>query len=151
MLPSYLNRRDILDLARLAAPVALSRMSFMLMGLTDAVVLARHAPSGKEIELAAQQRLVERRQHARVDTQLQPLDYIICSRWTTCSSLTPSTLTVTPTLAPTTSPKTLASTTVLSLPLCGSVHLCVFFPRLCLEGLDLPSLSYQFVIHVTYL
>jgi len=44
MLPSYLNRRDVLDLARLAAPVALSRMSFMLMGLTDAVVLARHAP-----------------------------------------------------------------------------------------------------------
>ena len=44
MLPSYLNRRDALDLARLAAPVALSRMSFMLMGLTDAVVLARHAP-----------------------------------------------------------------------------------------------------------
>ena len=44
MLPSYLNRRDALDLARLATPVALSRMSFMLMGLTDAVVLARHAP-----------------------------------------------------------------------------------------------------------
>ena len=42
--PSYLNRRDIVDLARLAVPVALSRMSFMLMGLTDAVVLARHAP-----------------------------------------------------------------------------------------------------------
>jgi Na+-driven multidrug efflux pump len=41
MLPSYLNRRDALDLARLATPVALSRMSFMLMGLTDAVVLAR--------------------------------------------------------------------------------------------------------------
>jgi len=43
-LPSYLNRRDVFDLARLATPVALSRMSFMLMGLTDAVVLARHAP-----------------------------------------------------------------------------------------------------------
>ena len=43
-LPSYLNRRDVLDLARLATPVALSRASFMLMGLTDAVVLARHAP-----------------------------------------------------------------------------------------------------------
>ncbi len=43
-IPSYLNRRDILDLARLATPVAMSRMSFMLMGLTDAVVLARHAP-----------------------------------------------------------------------------------------------------------
>lgn len=44
-LPRYLNRRDVVDLLRLAAPVALSRMSFMLMGLTDAVVLARHAPS----------------------------------------------------------------------------------------------------------
>jgi MATE family multidrug resistance protein len=43
-LPSYLNRRDIVDLARLATPVALSRTSFMLMGLTDAVILARHAP-----------------------------------------------------------------------------------------------------------
>jgi len=44
-LPRYLNRRDVGDLARLAAPVALSRTSFMLMGLTDAVVLARHAPA----------------------------------------------------------------------------------------------------------
>lgn len=44
-LPTYLNRRDILDLVRLATPVALSRTSFMLMGLTDAVVLARHAPT----------------------------------------------------------------------------------------------------------
>ena len=43
--PRFLNRRDVVDLARLAAPVALSRTSFMLMGLTDAVVLARHTPA----------------------------------------------------------------------------------------------------------
>jgi len=43
-LPSFLTRRDIVDLLRLALPVAASRMTFMLMGLTDAVVLARHSP-----------------------------------------------------------------------------------------------------------
>jgi MATE family multidrug resistance protein len=34
----------MIDLVRLAVPIAASRASFMLMGLTDAVVLARHAP-----------------------------------------------------------------------------------------------------------
>lgn len=43
-LPSFLDRRDIADLVRLAVPVAASRTTFMLMGLTDAVVLARHSP-----------------------------------------------------------------------------------------------------------
>jgi MATE family multidrug resistance protein len=43
-LPEWARPREILDLVRLAAPVALSRASFMLMGLTDAIVLARHAP-----------------------------------------------------------------------------------------------------------
>jgi hypothetical protein len=61
---------------------------------------------------------------------LQLLDYMLG----TCPSLTPSTLHLPPTLAPTTHPKTSPSTTDLSLPLCGSVHICVFFPRLCLEG-----------------
>jgi len=38
--PAWARPRDILDLTRLAVPVALSRASFMLMGLTDAIVLA---------------------------------------------------------------------------------------------------------------
>jgi len=42
--PAWARPRDILDLTRLAVPVALSRASFMLMGLTDAIVLAQHAP-----------------------------------------------------------------------------------------------------------
>lgn len=42
--PTFLRRRDVVDLFRLAVPVAASRMTFMLMGLTDAVVLARHSP-----------------------------------------------------------------------------------------------------------
>lgn len=42
--PSFLDRRDVVDLLRLALPVAASRLTFMLMGLTDAVVLARHSP-----------------------------------------------------------------------------------------------------------
>lgn len=43
-LPAWARPSEILDLTRLAVPVALSRASFMLMGLTDAVVLAQHAP-----------------------------------------------------------------------------------------------------------
>jgi MATE family multidrug resistance protein len=43
-LPAWARPKEMLDLTRLAVPVALSRASFMLMGLTDAIVLARHAP-----------------------------------------------------------------------------------------------------------
>jgi MATE family multidrug resistance protein len=43
-LPAWARPKEMLDLVRLAVPVALSRASFMLMSLTDAVVLARHAP-----------------------------------------------------------------------------------------------------------
>src|SRR5690606_2868080 len=43
-LPAWAQPKEMLDLTRLAVPVAMSRASFMLMGLTDAVVLARHAP-----------------------------------------------------------------------------------------------------------
>ena len=43
-LPAWARPSEILDLTRLAVPVAMSRASFMLMGLTDAVVLAQHAP-----------------------------------------------------------------------------------------------------------
>lgn len=43
-LPAWARPKDMLDLTRLAVPVAISRASFMLMGLTDAIVLARHAP-----------------------------------------------------------------------------------------------------------
>lgn len=43
-LPAWARPSEVLDLTRLAVPVAMSRASFMLMGLTDAVVLAQHAP-----------------------------------------------------------------------------------------------------------
>lgn len=43
-LPAWASPKEILDLTRLAVPVAMSRASFMLMGLTDAIVLAQHAP-----------------------------------------------------------------------------------------------------------
>lgn len=43
-LPIWARPGEMLDLVRLALPVALSRASFMLMSLTDAIVLARHAP-----------------------------------------------------------------------------------------------------------
>lgn len=43
-LPAWARPSEILDLTRLALPVAISRASFMLMGVTDAVVLAQHAP-----------------------------------------------------------------------------------------------------------
>jgi MATE family multidrug resistance protein len=41
---SGVSAGEIADLFRLAAPVALSRASVMLMSLTDAIVLARYAP-----------------------------------------------------------------------------------------------------------
>jgi MATE family multidrug resistance protein len=44
-LPPWARPRELLDLFRLAGPVAVSRASVMLMHLTDAVVLARHAPA----------------------------------------------------------------------------------------------------------
>ncbi len=43
-LPAWARPKDMLDLTRLAVPVALSRASFMLMSLTDAVLLGRYAP-----------------------------------------------------------------------------------------------------------
>jgi len=43
-LPAWASPKEILDLTRLAVPVAMSRASFMLMGLTDAIVLAQHSP-----------------------------------------------------------------------------------------------------------
>ncbi len=50
-LPAWASPRDMLDLVRLALPVAISRSSFMLMGLTDAIVLARHAPGDLPVVL----------------------------------------------------------------------------------------------------
>ncbi len=43
-LPAWASPKDMLDLTRLAVPVAISRASFMLMSLTDAVLLGRYAP-----------------------------------------------------------------------------------------------------------
>ena len=40
-LPAWAQPKEMIDLVRLAVPVAASRASFMLMSLTDAVVLAR--------------------------------------------------------------------------------------------------------------
>ncbi len=42
--PEWARPSEILDLTRLAVPVAMSRASFMLMGLTDAIILAWYAP-----------------------------------------------------------------------------------------------------------
>lgn len=41
---SFLSLADAVDLVRLALPVAATRASFILMGLTDAIVLGRHRP-----------------------------------------------------------------------------------------------------------
>jgi len=41
-LPAWAQPKEMIDLVRLAVPVAASRASFMLMSLTDAVVLSRH-------------------------------------------------------------------------------------------------------------
>lgn len=43
-LPAWARPSEILDLTRLAVPVAMSRASFMLMSLTDAIILAWYAP-----------------------------------------------------------------------------------------------------------
>lgn len=43
-LPAWARPRDMIDLVRLSVPVAMSRASFMLMGLTDAILLGRYAP-----------------------------------------------------------------------------------------------------------
>lgn len=43
-LPAWARPHDMLDLFRLAMPVALARASYMLMSLTDAVVLSRNRP-----------------------------------------------------------------------------------------------------------
>ena len=40
-LPTWARPKDMLDLTRLAVPVAISRASFMLMSLTDAVLLGQ--------------------------------------------------------------------------------------------------------------
>ncbi len=42
-LPGWAQPREVLDLVRLAMPIAASRSTFMLMSLTDSVVLARSA------------------------------------------------------------------------------------------------------------
>ena len=43
-LPVWARPRDMLDLIRLAVPISMSRASFMLMSLTDAILLGRYAP-----------------------------------------------------------------------------------------------------------
>lgn len=43
-LPAWARPTEMFDLVRLAVPVAISRASFMLMSLTDAVILARYRP-----------------------------------------------------------------------------------------------------------
>ncbi len=48
--PAWTRASDILDLLRLSGPIAISRLSWMLMGLTDAIVLGQ--VRGQEHELA---------------------------------------------------------------------------------------------------
>lgn len=48
--PAWLRATDIVDLLRLSIPIAISRLSWMLMGLTDAIVLGQVV--GQEHELA---------------------------------------------------------------------------------------------------
>lgn len=48
--PAWARASEILDLLRLSGPIAISRLSWMLMGLTDAIVLGQ--VSGQEHELA---------------------------------------------------------------------------------------------------
>jgi MATE family multidrug resistance protein len=52
-LPAWARPKDMLDLTRLAVPVAISRASFMLMSLTDAVLLGRYAPGELPFVLSA--------------------------------------------------------------------------------------------------
>ena len=42
--PAWARASDISDLLRLSVPIAISRMSMMLMGITDAIVLGQYAP-----------------------------------------------------------------------------------------------------------
>lgn len=42
--PAWARASEVLDLVRLAVPIAVTRMSMMLMGLTDAIVLGQNAP-----------------------------------------------------------------------------------------------------------
>lgn len=44
-LPAWAQPVDIFDLLRLSGPIAISRMSMMLMSVTDAIVLGQNAPS----------------------------------------------------------------------------------------------------------
>ena len=48
--PAWARASEILDLLRLSGPIAISRLSWMLMGLTDAIVLGQ--VKGQEHELA---------------------------------------------------------------------------------------------------
>lgn len=43
--PVWAKPSDIVDLLKLSGPIAISRMSMMLMSVTDAIVLGLHAPS----------------------------------------------------------------------------------------------------------
>lgn len=43
-LPAWMRVSDLIDLLRLSGPIAVTRASMMLMGLTDAIVLGRMAP-----------------------------------------------------------------------------------------------------------
>lgn len=52
-MPAWARPKEMLDLFRLAVPVAASRASFMLMSLTDAVVLSRAAPGELPLVLNA--------------------------------------------------------------------------------------------------
>ncbi len=60
-LPASAQPKEMLDLTRLAVPVAISRASFMLMSLTDAIVLSRSAPG--ELPLRPQRMAAQRRVH----------------------------------------------------------------------------------------
>ncbi|KJS25913.1 MAG: multidrug transporter [Hyphomonadaceae bacterium BRH_c29] len=42
--PAWVRPADIIDLLRLSVPIAISRMSMMLMSMTDAIVLGQFAP-----------------------------------------------------------------------------------------------------------
>ena len=43
-LPAWARAADISDLLKLSVPIAITRMSMMLMGITDAIVLGQYAP-----------------------------------------------------------------------------------------------------------
>ncbi len=44
-LPAWARPADISDLLKLSVPIAITRMSMMLMGITDAIVLGQYAPA----------------------------------------------------------------------------------------------------------